>query len=247
MKRVHLRLEVISSSIVLFFWTPLFSAIAQTATVEANAPIRFTPNSKGVQLSGRGRPRVGRAGGGTRGNCPLATAPTNSRMVPLVPGTQPALSATNSPSIWVYIPYSGTDSLKATVVLRDGDERSLPLIASSKVTLTATPGIHEISLPQSLEAERLYIWYVTLHCNNSNKSQDPFVAGEVRWIAPNPVFQTHLAKASKRDQVALYAQQGFWYDAVALLAADPTTKDWADLLKSGLSSLEAIAQEKVIP
>jgi hypothetical protein len=222
-------------------------ALAQVpprASGTANAPIRFIPNLD--ELSDAGTPPIGGSGGGTRGNCPTAIATRNTQLTPLIPN-QVGWSATSKPILWVYNPYSGTAPLSATVLLRDGKDSSRVPIAPITIPLPASPGIVKVPLTQPLESKRLYRWYFTVICNPQDSSENADVSGWVRWVAPSTSLQKQLTSASNRQKAALYAQNGYWYDVLELLAKDTTAQDWAEFLKSGSAGLEAIAQEKVLP
>lgn len=247
MKRFHHTL--ISGFCWLTSLSTVTGALAQVSSESlgsANAPIRFIPNLNEANLSGAGGSRIGKLGGGRRGNCPMAIAPKNVQLTPVIPD-QVGLSATSTPSIWVYNPYSGTTPLLATVLLRDGKDGSRVPIAPITITLPTSPGIVKVPLAQPLEHKRLYRWSFKVICNPQDNSENPKVNGWVRWVAPTTDLQKQVIGADMRQQAALYAQNGYWYDALDLLAKDTASQDWVDFLKSGSADLAAIAQEKVLP
>lgn len=226
--------------------TAALAQVSPNTNSDSREHIRFRPNPNEAQLSGAGRPILGKEGGGKRGNCPLAVTTRNTQLTPLIPD-QVGWSATSKPSFWVYNPYSGTTPFSAIVLLRDGKDGSRVPIAPMNITLPTSSGIVKVPLTQPLESKRLYRWYFTVICNPQDSSENAYVSGWVRWVAPNTNLQKQLASASSRQKAALYAQNGYWYDALELLAKDTTAQDWAEFLKSGSAGLEAISQEKVSP
>jgi Domain of Unknown Function (DUF928) len=119
--------------------------------------------------------------------------------------------------------------------------------------------VPEASSP--LKAGETYSWTLSIQCNPSHPSQMSFVRGAIQRVAgaPSPEIAPTLASASipaDRTAVAkLYAQQGYWSDAITILAEalqsqppnQPAAQLWKDLLaRSGIADLlpPAIAIKK---
>jgi hypothetical protein len=231
--------------------TPLQVQIDEPRGLTPPQSIRFIPNPSETDLSDRGRPPDRNDGGGTRGNCPVEQTSTNPNMIALVPNTEVGWSATESPTFWVYVPYSFTSPVSSKLSLRDKDGRPVP-IEPVEFTLSGTPGVVGLRLPKPLENERLYRWRFTIICDKKDESENPVVGGLVRWVEPNPSLMNQLQKAQPRERAALYAQNGFWYEAVTILAERHNTApndsqaatDWSNLLQS--VQLEVIANEPIV-
>ena len=119
--------------------------------------------------------------------------------------------------------------------------------------LTKTGGIISFTLPadaNALEMGREYSWEVSevsALCDPDDQRGNPRLKESIQRIEPSQELASDLAKASLRDRVALYAEQGFWYDTLKALAElrfvnpnDPTlANDWKELLDSvGLSAID---------
>ena len=250
MKRTYLTLA--NSYLLLHFFLLVPETFAQNLPVAVSTPsqLRFIPNSSSTQLSDP-PPILTGSKGGTRGNCPIAISTQKTELIQLTPNplvpNQTSWSATSTPSILVYNPHSGKTPLLATMLLRDAKDDSRVSIAPITITLPTSPGIVKVPLTQPLEPKRLYRWYFKVICNPEDNSKNPDVSGLVRWVPPTPDLQKQIVGANTRQQAALYAENGYWYDALELLAKDPISPDWAEFLKSGSADLKAIASEKVLP
>jgi Domain of Unknown Function (DUF928) len=200
----------------------------------------------------QGQPK-GTRGGASRGNCP-AVEPALMALVPAqvdenMQQSVWAVSSSSSPTFWLYVPAYTTDSSAISIEFSLQDKEGKDLFPP-QVTIASQPGIIEFSLPTTLEAGQQYHWYFVVHCGAS--AQD-FVDGWVEWRQPNADLQRQLSQAGDREKVALYAENGFWYDALTELARlrqtnpeDEALKaDWESLLDSiGLGTLatEAIVR-----
>jgi hypothetical protein len=116
-------------------------------------------------------------------------------------------------------------------------------------------GIVSISLASAtapLEIGKSYRWTFSLYCDPDKPSASVFVQGSVQRVSLESKLQSELAAAVPREQVALYAAHGIWYDALTHLAqihqANPkdtsVIADWENLLNS--AGLEAIASEPIM-
>ncbi|MGB8701132.1 MAG: DUF928 domain-containing protein [Thermosynechococcaceae cyanobacterium] len=95
----------------------------------------------------------------------------------------------------------------------------------------------------ALEVGREYLWKVTLICSQGGPDDDSAdgsqqtIQGWLTRSAPSPTLQSQLRQTQRPYEV--YAEEGFWYDAVSDLATrrqqqpqDPQlAADWQALLK----------------
>jgi hypothetical protein len=104
----------------------------------------------------------------------------------------------------------------------------------------------------ALSAQRPYYWTVALICNPNQRTDDWLIGGWIRQQHPDTRLQQRLAGASGAARVKIYADAGFWYDAletfVQLQQAQPHDSAlgsiWADLLQSiGLPQLTRIPSQ----
>ena len=175
-------------------------------------------------------------------------------------GGKPALTLTASdrPTLWVYISYTQTEAPYGEFSLQQGDRE----IYRTRFKLTAKPGIIGIGLPSTvepLEIGKSYRWYVDINCSAS-ASEDDFstpasLTGIVERVALATNFAHELKTTSKPlNQVAIYANNGIWYDAVTELAQlcleqpeNITFKQaWIKLLSDRNVNLEEISSEPIL-
>ncbi len=184
-------------------------------------------------------------GTGTRGECPIT-------VTPIIPLNSRGLTVAESPAIWFHVNYpanASTDNITGEVSLEDTQTYSQLAPRKTTVSLPSTSGIFSITLPHSLAQEQWYRWYLAINCNsitNSHSHSILVIEGLVSRIAP----QTQLA-ATIQEEVASYAQQGIWYDALNSAAAlacqnSPQDEAWVSLLNHDSVQLNEIAQAPLI-
>lgn len=218
------------------------------------APARRSRRASRVQfvlpkLLDKGAPIGRRRGAAGRGNC-LAVNPPLTALVPAA-GTLPVsnvwgLTVTKHPTFWFYVPYSDTSASSGEFVLQDEADND---VYRALITLPERPGVVSLRLPSTsapLELGKLYHWYFKVNCDQQATSGPVFVEGWVQRVTPSPTLESQLAAATPQQQVALYAANGIWHEALTSLAklrqVNPEdtalTTDWAELLQSaGLGEL----------
>ena len=208
------------------------------------------------QLPDNGTPTGRRKGAAGRGNCVLEPP-----LTALVPTSEKSLAESEGkvtyvwgktiaeyPTFWFYVPYSNTSLLSVEFVLQDGEND----VYRTPVTLPRTPGIVSFRLPSTakpLEIGKMYHWFfkVNVDCalQPPAKMKD-YVEGWVQRVKLNPIIASQLETATPQQQIAIYAANGIWHEALTSLVdlrlvntEDTTLKnDWTDLLQSaGLSDI----------
>jgi hypothetical protein len=112
------------------------------------------------------------------------------------------------------------------------------------VSLPSTPAIVSVSLPDqtaALEVGKFYTWTFAIICDPNDRLSDQFVTGTVQRTELDPARIDQLGQASPSDRLALYQQDGVWYDALALLhelrRSQPQNSSlptiWHEFLQSG--------------
>lgn len=205
-----------------------------------------TQRQDGGDSGSAGRPTQ-RQDGGDRG-CSALNIPANQHLTALVPARNEALTTTQSPTLLFYVPYTSSSTVYARFSLLDENENDL--VEPMQVTLSGTPGIISLRLPKPLEAKKPYYWAFAIICDRNDTAKDRVVYGWIQRIEPSPALVSQLKeKASPRERAALYAKEGFFLDALALLAeiryTDPQADtDWSSVLQS--LQLDDIAPEKIV-
>ncbi|MGI0484016.1 DUF928 domain-containing protein [Pantanalinema rosaneae CENA516] len=189
---------------------------------------------------------AGTAGGGSRPAQSACFPQTShlSGLTALSPTAYVGLTTRDRPTVHIYLP--ATTAQMAELSLFDAQGRG---IYQTTVPISSTDTLVRFSFPSTapiLSADQPYYWAVALICNPNQRTDDWIIGGWIRQQTPDPWLQRQLATASGVEQVKLYAEAGFWYDAletlVQLQQAHPQDSAlgsvWARLLQSiGLPQL----------
>ena len=207
--------------------------------------VHFNPEpgaSVGFMPTDRRRP-IRTASGGRRGAC----ASADSTVVPLLPRNGGALSATETPSFWVYVP----EGVKGTAHFRLTDENQGDF-AYQSIALPEAGGLVKVALSDDtapLAAGKTYQWFFSVDCAATDGFGDEFAGmGESRetfvtgWVRHEPLAaaqQAELTQQSSLDQAIAFARLGYWHDSldrVAQLQQSTAGEDvrvaWDSLLNS---------------
>ena len=194
----------------------------------------------------KGRPR----GGGSRGPCQdyhnlTALVPVNNEINKIVWGKTIA----HHPEFLFYLPQGSS----LEFVLQD--EADNYVYRTSRQISPDNQGIVSISIPhtvQSLEPNQIYKWTLSLACENDSYGAFVYVKGSIEKVALEPNLQTQLKTVDKIEKAVIYAREGIWYDAIALLAQlrseNPNDEQidsmWSELLEQ--VNLTEIASQPVL-
>jgi hypothetical protein len=218
------RLKLLATILVVAF------TLGLAANLSAQVPLSVKSTSLISQLPtqwnftpprGRGTP-VNRQGGATRGDECLQS---NAALTALVPPSGVGTTASAYPTISWYMPESSASEVE--LVLRDADEYDIysakyALAKSDQGIVKGSPGIMSLSLPASanlspLEIGKDYYWTIALICDPIDRSNDILAEGGIQRVQPSPTMLELLEQATEQERVALYAQEGLWYETVATL------------------------------
>lgn len=195
LKRLIKKLGV-SSLVLVLFWGGGFATIAQAEF--GSPPGQGTPKST--------------AGGGSRPPNDATCAIDSSRketLVALAPSQSIGRTAQVNPALWVQIPPTTAKTLEFSLFQ---DQKGI-----YQVNLPVEqPGLLKVTLPPQVQLEtgKPYYWTAALVCNPARRTEDWVVDGWIGYDPPQAEFQRRLAQASPVQQVTLYAQSGFWYEAL---------------------------------
>ena len=178
-----------------------------------------------------------RESGSTRSTSCIAF---DDNLIALIPETNYGYTQTGYPSFYFYLPPTEADQLK--LVIRH--EVTGDLVYEGRFHIAGDSGIAQVSLPnnglqQPLMQGEVYVWYVSVVCDETDPSADVVTEGFIERIDVRVAASTTPAAALP----ALYAGEGVWYDALAASAAlkkDDSSADWNALL-------EAVALDQLIP
>jgi Domain of Unknown Function (DUF928) len=164
------------------------------------------------------------ASGGSRGTCPQDLAAVQNRqgihqlahLTALVPEQQTGLTISGHPTFFVYTP--ATSAQELFFILRDEEgtyhyETILPI--------SGDPGVEQFTLPETeaeLEVGKTYYWAFALVCSDRIRPDSPIAQSYIQRIELNSTLAQQLQSMSPLEQVALYRQEGIWYDMLGILA-----------------------------
>lgn len=187
-----------------------------------------------VTPSGIGAPS-NRAQGATRKENCLS----GEKVVSLIRDNELGLTATERPSILFYLPPTSAPNIQIT--LEDGVSK----LYTRTVKTPAKTGFVQFKFSDFTDSPALipgktYQWTFTLICDPQDPSANVTVSGSIQRIELDPILINELRTAKPSDRVALYANNGLWYDTMATLVEalqsnpnDPQlAKSWRELLKS---------------
>ncbi len=199
---------------------------------------------------GKDAPRGGTIGGGSR---PVGTAclsnpsATSGSLTALSPGRHLGLTQVDRPNFLVYLPQTTAQTAEFSLF-----DEQMNGIYQMSIPISKQRGLVSIRLPDtapSLAKGKPYYWTFALACNSTDRTEDLVVGGWIERAEPNDNFKQQLANTDGIKRASLYAQQGFWYDALTTLVelqrSQPNNPaliaSWKELLTS--VGLDAIASK----
>ena len=231
--RIYLSLLVAVSTALLAADKPTPpAAAAPTQNVPAKKPVYRPPL--------RGAPAV-RVDGGSRGQ--TDALPTLFVIAPDHTG----LASGAQPSLYWFQSKPATARMEFTVI---ADDAAAPLLEIA-VPPTSTNRYRSVNLAEhkvSLQENSEYQWSIALVPDPDNRSKDILASGRVRRAPLPPELREALTRATPAEKPALYAEAGFWYDAIASLQ-ELLEKDTANaaLLDQRNALLSQVGLTKLIP
>jgi len=194
-------------------------------------------------LTRQGRP-IRRSGAASRGGCPSEIDP--EKLIALIPETSVGLTVQANPTIWLSLPFSPAEfhSLEFVLNHESGETVYETMLRADETR----PGVVSFALPKtenSLEVDRVYNWFVTVHCQSPEQidGQPIFAGGSILRVSPSDELNGDLTAATtERGKAVVLARHGIWYDALGAIARlhpeDSTQEDWRQLLAAiGLDEL----------
>jgi hypothetical protein len=227
---------------IVSYLLPVQAQVAQpTKNPKANTQNRLEK----LNFPRNGAPTGRRQGGARRNGCPNL----NQSVTALVPGegtvnesiSFSALTVSEYPTFWVYLPDFPTNLRSGEFILQDEKGKN---IYKTPLTLPEKSGVIGISLPQNpqyaLKQDNKYQWYFKVYCGEPENTSDYYyVKAWVQKVALTPNLESQL-KAAKPGEYIAYAVNQIWQDALTNLAdmrrtnsgSSVLAQDWIGLLKA---------------
>ncbi|NET01796.1 MAG: DUF928 domain-containing protein [Sphaerospermopsis sp. SIO1G1] len=143
-----------------------------------------------------------------------------TRKIPLTaltPGNNLITTAEPQATVFVYIP-NATDK---NGTFRLIDIKTEQIVYQQSISFVTTPGIVKISIPETvqLQQDSIYQWQVLVICNPQDREADELVEGWIKYTPLTSEQATQIQKLMPNSlaQVRLYAQFGFWNQALVIL------------------------------
>ena len=191
-----------SSGLVLsfVFGLPASALAAETSAAGTDAaPLAYKPPLRGAPAS--------RIGGGTR------SAGEARLVVDVIAPDHTGLTSVGQPTLYWFASEAVTAPLEFTLLPVDADnpvvERSLPAATG--------PGVHSValsSLGATLKPGIEYQWFVSVVSDPTQRSHDVTAGGTIRRADADPALRAKLARADERSAPLVYAEAGYFYDAI---------------------------------
>jgi hypothetical protein len=197
---------------------------------------------------------------GPRRGAPALTGGLASRSAQCIANQQqfqvlmPTSSVTSSerPTFLVYLPESSAKFLELGLETQDGSKE----LYKRTFAVPKKAGIVRLDLKDaklsSLTTNQSYRWFVTLACDDVDRSNDAIASGTMQRVTPNAALTQKLAKTPRNQQHKVYAESGLWLETLASLDASRRAQpndvklksEWESLLKS--VQLERLAQAPLV-
>ena len=269
MKNHWLKIQLTVTLVVFFLINIIYSPSiwAQLVTFN-NAPIKFKPPPPPPNRSAAGDRGEGASRGCGNGKQSLiALVPSYKQTMKLDGGeTIPVtkiwgLTTAKYPNFWFSVPYEKSSITKMEFVIKDESQKPNETIYRTILNKPKMPGIISVPINKTAEPlqisktmhEKMYHWYlkVRVKCNREQPAELRTVDGWIERVKLNPQLAHRLKQATPLQQVALYAENGIWHNALTNLAKLRLAKpkdaslfaNWTSLLKS--EELDSVASHSL--
>ncbi|MBT9314043.1 DUF928 domain-containing protein [Leptothoe spongobia] len=189
-------------------------------------------------------PQTATGSNGSRGNC------QGDHGVPLT-GLAPALTnhvgqtATTTPTFAWFVPTTQPYRIQLSLYTIDQAD----LLYEVVYVGSTSEMISSLTIPEEviLESDQRYLWEINLSCDLDSPTYPEFFITEVDIVSPSADLKNALALAqTPLEQVALYAEAGYWYDALNAALGDPEGSSFVQSLLSDLAADETGLQRQYL-
>ncbi|MUG96615.1 DUF928 domain-containing protein [Scytonema sp. UIC 10036] len=184
------------------------------------------------------RPRGSTGSNGTRTNGCFGTAQTT--LTALAPTSHSGQTSSSEPVFAWFVPDSEQREMELSLYeyVANGKGKRL-----QRVQLQSKLGIMSTSFAKeklSLSVGQKYLWQIALLCNPNRPSQDLVAEAEIQVVAMPSQLMNALSRTTEPlKRAELYAEAGFWYDALGEALKEPQNKAYILKLLEELRKLEA--------
>lgn len=196
-----------------------------------------------------GAPKITNGAATRDGKTCLSDSSQNKRLtVAILPQTHYGLTISSRPEFLLYKTKTSAKQMLFSLKNEEGEQ-----IYQAFLPLPAETGVVAIDMPSDapeLTINKKYKWTMAIICGKTLRPDSPTIEGWIQRIPKSQALTAQLQTSTPFDQIALYGENGIWYDMVSnlnrLRQASPEnqalTKAWEQLLKdNGLQAIEPIS------
>jgi hypothetical protein len=154
-----------------------------------------------------------------------------------------AMTSQTQPTIWAELPFEGSQLKTLRLVIYDS-QNPARILQIKPIGSPNQAGLIAVQIAKPLPSPQTYRWKLMgiIRCDNSSSLMKELADG---WIEYKPAIgdlQTQLTQAEGIDKASLYASNGYWLDALAILGRNrmPGDPSWS-LLLSGIGQADRLA------
>jgi Domain of Unknown Function (DUF928) len=164
-------------------------------------------------LQPRGAP-TGRVGAATRG---IMREGAQNLALDLVAPTQAVgLTSVDQPTLCYLLTGTTSGPLRLTVTMRGQAKPLADVELPRPLSRFGVIDLHALNV--RLTPGQLYVWSVALRLDPKAPARDLVASALVQYKPGGPAFDNSVRAASAEQQHAIFEQNGYWYDEVALAA-----------------------------
>ncbi len=154
-------------------------------------------------------------------------------------------TATTTPTLAWFVPSTKPYRISFSLYTANQEEllQQVEYIDDTPEIVSFTVSAEDVTL----EPGQRYIWEVNLVCNPANDAYEQFFISEFDVILPSEDLAVALATAqTPLEKAALYAESGYWYDALQAALSLPEGARFIQSLLSDLAATEAEPQSQYL-
>ncbi|MEM8610620.1 MAG: DUF928 domain-containing protein [Cyanobacteria bacterium P01_H01_bin.105] len=193
---------------VIVTLTTAQSSKAQISPTHTNSIEAITFNDTFTPPGDDSPDRTSGLGSRTGGRCTLEEETIEA----LMPENNFGLTLAARPTVVVQIP-ENTSAQRLILTITDEEER---YYAEEDFWVAGQTGLISLSLsdqPQPLTIGRNYRWHVVVVCDEQPDPDNPVLVG---WVQRTAVTES-ISKKTPLEQAQWFAENGYWYDMLAVL------------------------------
>lgn len=188
-------------------------AAESEARAQASAPAKQAAALPVYKPPLRGAPAAGRLiGGGSRGSVP------NSLVLAVLAPEHTGLTSSAQPTLHFYISEPARALLEITV-LEAGAVHPAAEIALGTVHDGGLVAVDLARHGVTLKPDTEYAWSVAVVPEPEQRSHDIISSGVIKRTPASPELTAKLSRAAPDELAFVYAEEGYWYDAVTAVSA----------------------------